>query len=713
MARYSSRGFYSCDQNGAIIQSATVTVFLAGTTTPASFYTASTGGVAVTSTTSDATTGYFQIWIDDAVYSYGQNFDIYVNKTVGNVAFTPSVVYDEAIIPNPNVDTDPYLTANSDGKIPSQKAVRTAIRYIDPGSYGAKGDGTTDDAAAFTAAFAAITAAALSSTGEGSLYTVPKFRTNAKKYRIASTVTLPVALIWEGADSQIIIDNSVKAFVTPNGVSSLRIDGVQFWGGATAIEYDPTTGDFRMIEIENCAFETQTAYGLKTTSTSTVNGFNLRVRKSKFLNTSGNTTYVPIQNMSDMGLVEDCWFENYAAYQIQNYGNLVLRGNTNVTMTTGQTLIKNYGTSLYLGENRLGNDNGGAVIVENHTSGIWNYSSVQTCIIIEKNFVYESAVPLIKFYALPNQVTIRENSGVNYLSGLYFDATIPANDVKNFSSTNYCNYENVTPILILTGDSTKYGAFLAGDPAKTISTASLIATLYPGDGGNTFAATLYSSAGYTDLLGRTGYAITSTGAGSTSNYIWAAGLSSCTSGRQYTVSLSIDVIDSQILDVSIVASKQIKVVSLGMGHHQINFPIRYDSGDSSLAVYINNFTGSYAFTSVRVLAGDIAPSTQDFVFLGAALPVAGIWLIGDRILNVPPVAGQPKGWRCTVTGDYAGSAPTWVAEGKLGVGDPQTGTASPSGSVTPGYIGQTYVDTTNHKVYVSEGLANTNWLAVN
>lgn len=44
-----------------------------------------------------------------------------------------------------------------------------------------------------------------------------------------------------------------------------------------------------------------------------------------------------------------------------------------------------------------------------------------------------------------------------------------------------------------------------------------------------------------------------------------------------------------------------------------------------------------------------------------AAPVAGTRAVGDRVIQSVPVAGSPKGWRCTV----AGTPGTWVSEGNL------------------------------------------------
>jgi hypothetical protein len=105
--RFPSRGFVSKDQNGAIIQAATVSVLLAGTPTPANIYAAAAGGIAVNSILSDAETGYFQFWVDTADYPTSQLFDIYISKAVfANVSYQQSIIYSEAIFPPVPVASD-------------------------------------------------------------------------------------------------------------------------------------------------------------------------------------------------------------------------------------------------------------------------------------------------------------------------------------------------------------------------------------------------------------------------------------------------------------------------------------------------------------------------------------------------------------------------------------------------------------------------------
>ena len=58
------------DGYGRAVPAATVTVYLAGTTTPAKIYAASAGGAAIAGAvvTGDPSTGYFGFWVDVADY---------------------------------------------------------------------------------------------------------------------------------------------------------------------------------------------------------------------------------------------------------------------------------------------------------------------------------------------------------------------------------------------------------------------------------------------------------------------------------------------------------------------------------------------------------------------------------------------------------------------------------------------------------------------
>jgi hypothetical protein len=97
---------YNCqtkDQNGRIISGAICNIFLTGTATPASVYTAATGGVAVNSVASDGE-GKLLFYVDRADYPSNptnQRFDITVTKTTTqNVVFGPITMIGISIFPN-------------------------------------------------------------------------------------------------------------------------------------------------------------------------------------------------------------------------------------------------------------------------------------------------------------------------------------------------------------------------------------------------------------------------------------------------------------------------------------------------------------------------------------------------------------------------------------------------------------------------------------
>ncbi len=81
MARYIYQGTWQ-DGNGQIVEDGNVTVYLAGTITLATIYSAVSGGTAVTGSVVQADEyGYFKFYVDTATYSFSQLFKIILSKT--------------------------------------------------------------------------------------------------------------------------------------------------------------------------------------------------------------------------------------------------------------------------------------------------------------------------------------------------------------------------------------------------------------------------------------------------------------------------------------------------------------------------------------------------------------------------------------------------------------------------------------------------------
>lgn len=85
-----------------------------------------------------------------------------------------------------------------------------------------------------------------------------------------------------------------------------------------------------------------------------------------------------------------------------------------------------------------------------------------------------------------------------------------------------------------------------------------------------------------------------------------------------------------------------------------------------------------------------------------ALPTAGAYLQGDIVFNRGVSAGEALAW----VNVSAGSPGTFVSCAQAGY---RTNSGSPSGSVTPYFIGEELLDTTNNVWYKAHSTTNTSW----
>ena len=96
----------------------------------------------------------------------------------------------------------------------------------------------------------------------------------------------------------------------------------------------------------------------------------------------------------------------------------------------------------------------------------------------------------------------------------------------------------------------------------------------------------------------------------------------------------------------------------------INNAIDWEIAGTVQTVWVNNCETTLAgLTPIRI--GSKGAGVYGRLFYGVAAPAAPAntlpYFLGDRVLNINPVVGQPKAWVCTV----AGSPGTWVSDGNL------------------------------------------------
>jgi len=124
------------------------------------------------------------------------------------------------------------------GGIVATLAAWLGRRPIDPASFGAVGDGVTNDATALTNAFAAAAAAGVSvALGSG------------KNYKINSAVSLPAGLTVFGYGATVTVAAAITGFTT--AASNVTVAGVKFAGPSST--YNATSFAFTALGVANGA----------------------------------------------------------------------------------------------------------------------------------------------------------------------------------------------------------------------------------------------------------------------------------------------------------------------------------------------------------------------------------------------------------------------------------------------------------------------------
>ncbi len=105
------------------------------------------------------------------------------------------------------------------------------------------------------------------------------------------------------------------------------------------------------------------------------------------------------------------------------------------------------------------------------------------------------------------------------------------------------------------------------------------------------------------------------------------------------------------------------------------------------------------------------PFPNDYLNYATAVPVTPTsgrdYPAGFEIKNFNVSLGEPSSWVVTTQG--LGGTAVFSPSGQSGN---RSGSGSPSGSVTPNFIGEEYLDTTGNAWYKAYGTANTNWQAL-
>jgi hypothetical protein len=306
-------------------------------------------------------------------------------------------------------------------------------------TYGAKGDGTTDDTEAIRKAMSAASIQVSQPSPIGCYYqTGPALVFPAGEYIVSDEI--PVTALEMRAEGRAVLrqKNKEKNILTSAGAWRLRISNITFLGGRDQIHlYNPNM-DTGQIIIEGCRFYGAAGFGLWTDVKSTT----VRVSDCEFLSCRQSW-----YNAScDQAAMNDCWIMSDSAMEDKaviehRAGRLTINNLVGVPLVGGarQRWIDNYGMELSLIRCRFGGEGGGFTPVYNFAK----YSNInlagrvvfEDCL-IGANASY-NANCAIYCYEMPNLIRIRDCS-LGGSTGVIIDKRI---DLNNY-------FENVQPGLL-------------------------------------------------------------------------------------------------------------------------------------------------------------------------------------------------------------------------------------------------------------------------
>jgi hypothetical protein len=654
------------DSLGAPLVGGTLDVFLAGTTTRTNTWQDKAQTTLNTNPIVLDARGECTLWADDTL-TYR-----FVLKTALGVQ-----LWDEDNISGANVSgTLVTFTQAGTGAV-GRTMQNKARERVTPFDFGAVGDGTTNDQAAFEAALTYIKSQTKSLPGMVNGYSTPELYLPAG-YKFLVTGGFNI-----GTDVHIIGNRSIIATASTypytqtapiftNVGYSCVFDGVVLFGGTNHIEIVTANANMATIDIRNCEFHEWSGTSVKvdTNSASTY----LRINNNKF--TARSASAVVLENRCDVCVFDDNWVEGPCTTFIKNYKGLYVRGMLGVpeASVAGAEWILNEGQMLVCTHNRFGGEAGARTAVTQSTGpGATN----ATKLVIADNEVWSTSFPVVHFTDIPDIVVFENNYGLNGTYPFSFDAAIPADTRNNLGQRNSWRVRD--------NQLAQLGGLRAStEDLVSANKVAMLQTQRDGCGTSTILSSevvrniLYSEAGYTpsgglgagmangtttDLYGATVQTIGGVNGTSSFSTAWTAILSGLGAGA-YTLLANVEA-QGTPMQFNMHGSQQYRQENLAPGRYTLALPFYFDGTNGTSAGYsIANIPtgGTFIHGGLRIVSGrhDSYSKWNTEVYADAA-PVAGYWRLGDRVIRVTPTVGQPKAWVCTV----AGTPGTWVSEGNL------------------------------------------------
>jgi hypothetical protein len=543
----------------------------------------------------------------DAVYKITNSVSVPANVTLAFDSSRISVTNGKTLTINGPINAPAEQIFSFNASPSATPVVIAGPVRVHPQWFGAVGDGETDSSAAIQWAITASQAGAISGgTPDGSASSARIFFPKGS-YVVSSSISLGTAggyVHLDGDDAIILASsNSVSPFT--DLTYQMKIRGLIFVGGATALSITNNNVDSAMVKIENCEFQDQTVCSIfmDNNSESTL----VTIDHCKFEHDTD--TYETATLLTSGGgyiNMTDCWVQGswttVFSLAANEYGTILhLTRMLGVPQNaSGQWITMTGAAGLYAGIKcdgcRFGAEDPKTLV---NWSAIPSLSSTGTEVpnylyIINCDVYAGDTNPLISFYQLPNAFQFKGNSGNYGEVGFYFDSGIPETSRSQFQAQFEFDCDLFNSGIDIAGsdpevvDNLFQPNPLAVPPAP-INSDQLLAFLYSDTGYGRSVVVTNCTLSVTDYVNDFGNFIQQAGATSSGSWNWNVNwltvLAALAAGP-YTASWEVWVTEP-VMAFWIVAGK-LGSTLLTVGKNLVVVPFAIGENDAGLSEWATN-----------------------------------------------------------------------------------------------------------------------------
>jgi len=451
-----------------------------------------------------------------------------------------------------------------------------------------------------------------------------------------------------------------------------------FIGGLNILVFPENAQGFDIV-IDECKFTDW--YGVAIFSSATPHAQHLILTRCEFTARSILATICDIA--FDNAVMRDCQYTGPSQTKFINRDNLSLENwiTSPTAPTNGEVYtappcwIYNVGVTLSVINFRFGGESGAHRILQQEIGTV--FQGQPTSILITNSEIFTGSDYLMMLDAIPANFVFRDNYGNLATYCILYGPSAPLSDNLNIGRTNvvldaginassrlaYGSLSSVNNGGILPRLAVASNRYKILGTSTIVSAAKVADLLYTGMSGA--VQPLFTVTTTTDIFGATVQKITGSDGNASFNsyaYFNATSLTGLAAGI-YTVVVNITVLGNPV-SFGIIGSLHEKFWNLTSGNHTLSMELFFDGTNNptvGYSAYNVDAATFFAHNGLRLFSGSADVQTWNTLTYANAPPSAGYNRLGDKVIILTPVVGQPKGWFCTV----AGTPGTWVSEGNL------------------------------------------------